>query len=634
MTAPAGPVSGIVASTIASLRRHSPFDAMDEAHLAFLAERLKLAYYPAGEVILAGGTGVPECAHIIKQGAVVVSSGSASDEPELALQEGECFPVGALVAGRPATRTYRASHDTFCYQLARRDFHELTEMSTVFRDFCTHRIAHLLHQALGNLQKDVIAMSEERQPLERPLRDAIRRQVVTVDESAPIHDALEIMHRERIGSVIVTRADGGLAGVFTLRDVASRVALPRRATTEPISTVMTRDPVTLGADEFAFQAALRMTERGIHHIVVTDNGRLLGMVSERDLFALQRVGLATIGAEIAVARSREQLANVAREVRSLVPGLLMQGVSAEHVTHILSALNDRLTRRVIDLALREAELEPTDYCWLALGSEGRNEQTLSSDQDNAIIFRDPPEGELEAVRARWLAVAATVNDALANVGFPLCRGEIMAGNPRWCLSETEWRAQFSRWISEGDPAAVLGAIIFFDFRPLHGDADLADRLREWLSAAVRDQARFLRGLAQNAIANRPPLGVLRDFALSDDPDHPHTLDLKVNGATLFIDCARVMALAEGVGVTNTTRRIREAGARRGMAREEVEGWIAAFQFLQLFRLRQQQGQVARGEAPSNHLDPDRLNDLDRRLLKEALRTARGMQQRIALDYHL
>jgi CBS domain-containing protein len=309
-------------------------------------------------------------------------------------------------------------------------------------------------------------------------------------------------------------------------------------------------------------------------------------------------------------------------------------VSAEHVTHILSALNDRLTRRVIDLALREAELEPTDYCWLALGSEGRNEQTLSSDQDNAIIFRDPPEGELEAVRARWLAVAATVNDALANVGFPLCRGEIMAGNPRWCLSETEWRAQFSRWISEGDPAAVLGAIIFFDFRPLHGDADLADRLREWLSAAVRDQARFLRGLAQNAIANRPPLGVLRDFALSDDPDHPHTLDLKVNGATLFIDCARVMALAEGVGVTNTTRRIREAGARRGMAREEVEGWIAAFQFLQLFRLRQQQGQVARGEAPSNHLDPDRLNDLDRRLLKEALRTARGMQQRIALDYHL
>jgi CBS domain-containing protein len=282
----------------------------------------------------------------------------------------------------------------------------------------------------------------------------------------------------------------------------------------------------------------------------------------------------------------------------------------------------------------DAGLPITDFCWLAIGSEGRHEQTLSSDQDNGLIFRDPPDGDVENARSHWVPVAVQVNEALAAIGFPMCRGDIMAGNPRWCLSESEWRGQFARWISAGDPQAVLHATIFFDFRALDGDPELADRLRDWLGEAVRDQETFLRALAQNALTNRPPLGVVRDFTLSDDPEHPHTIDLKVNGATLFIDAARVLALAEGVAATGTARRIREAGARRGLAKGEAEGWVAAFHYIQLFRLRHQTRQVQRGEAPTNHVDPDRMNDLDRRLLKEALRTARGMQQRLALDYHL
>lgn len=627
--------TGLVAATTAQLRRHAPFDAMQEAHVAFLVERLKLAYFPEGEVILAGGAGVPEVCNIIKQGAVIVVSGSGSEEVELALQVGECFPVGALLANRPATRTYRASSDTFCYQLSRQDFHELVGLSGVFRDFCTHRIAHLLHHALGNLQKDVIATSEERQPLERPLREAIRREVVTLDEGEPIRAALELMVREKIGSVILTRGpEKALAGIVTLRDMAGRVALPRTDIERPVREVMTPDPATLEAGEFAFQAAMRMAELGIHHIVVTEAGKIAGMISERDLFRLQRIGIASLGGEIQVAKSIDRLSQLAKDVRALVPSLLLQGVSAEHVTQILSTLNDRLTRRVIAIEAKQAGIEPFEFCWLAMGSEGRHEQTLASDQDNGLIFRDPENGDGEPLRARFLPFAAQVNEALAKVGFPLCRGGIMAGNPQWCLSESEWRARFSRWIAAGDPQAILNAIIFFDFRPLDGDGAMADRLRGWLSDAIRDQQIFLRALAQNALTNRPPLGVVRDFALSDDPEHPGTLDLKVNGATLFIDAARVMALAEGVPQTGTAARIREAAVRRGLTKEEAEAWVTAFHYLQLFRLRHQTAQVQKGEPPTNFVDPDRLNDLDRRLLKEALRTARGMQRRLALDYHL
>ena len=629
------PPTGLVAATIAQLRRHAPFDAMEEAHLALLVDRAKLAYFPEGEVILEGGAGVPSHCNIIKQGAVVVTAGAASEDVELALHAGECFPVGALLANRSATRTYRASMDTFCYQLTRADFHELVQASAVFRDFCTHRIAHMLHQALGNLQKDVMVGAEERQPLERPVREAVRRELVTLDENATVKDALSLIVNEKIGSVVVTRGEEReLAGIFTLRDVASRIALPGRGIDGPLKDVMTPDPETLEGGEFAFQAAMRMTARGIHHLVVTEEGRLAGLVSERDLFRLQRVGLASIGGEIAVARSLERLASLAKDVRALVPSLMLQGVSAEHVTQILSTLNDRLTRRVIELELAECDLDAQEFCWIALGSEGRHEQTIASDQDNGIVFRDPDDGDFEKARARWLAFAVQVNEALAAVGFPLCKGNVMAGNREWCLGEAEWRAQFSRWIAAGDPKAILNATIFFDFRPLDGNAKLAESLRDWLSGAVRDQAIFLRALAQNALTNRPPLGVVRDFTLSDDPEHPKTIDLKVNGATLFIDAARVLALAEGVSATGTVKRLREAGARRGLAKDETEGWVTAFHYLQLFRLRLQVQQVQKGETPSNHLDPERLNDLDRRLLKEALRASRGLQQRLSLDYHL
>ncbi len=217
---------------------------------------------------------------------------------------------------------------------------------------------------------------------------------------------------------------------------------------------------------------------------------------------------------------------------------------AEQLTQFISTFNDLLTVRIIELEFAASDLGETadGLCWLALGSEGRLEQTLSTDQDNALIFTVPEGMTADQVRAQLLPVARRINESLARCGFPLCRGNVMASNPQWCLSLEEWRGIFLNWIMHGTPEALLHASIFFDFRPLHGAHALAEELRLWLTKIAVDNSLFLRQMAENALRNRPPLGVMRDFVLGKE----NTLDLKLNGITPFVDAARIFSLATGV----------------------------------------------------------------------------------------
>jgi CBS domain-containing protein len=282
---------------------------------------------------------------------------------------------------------------------------------------------------------------------------------------------------------------------------------------------------------------------------------------------------------------------------------------------------------VIELCLQAPDAPTVPFTWLAFGSEGRLEQTISTDQDNGLLFTLPAGTDADSLRAQLLPFARRVNAALARCGFPLCAGNIMAGNPQWCLSLEEWKAGFAAWIHRGDAPVLLMASIFFDFRPLYGPEDPVRELREWLITEIRSNRAFLRQMVANALANRPPLGLLGDFVLRADGDGG-TLDLKINGATPFVDAARILGLAAGSAETNTVARLRAAGSQWQMDSAEIDAWVQAFLFIQLLRLRQQHEQRGRGEVPGNRIAPEILNPLDRRILKEAFRQARKLQSRL------
>jgi CBS domain-containing protein len=254
-----------------------------------------------------------------------------------------------------------------------------------------------------------------------------------------------------------------------------------------------------------------------------------------------------------------------------------------------------------------------------------------------MVFHLPEGADAGAVRARLLPLARRINEELDRCGFPLCKGGVMASNPRWCLSLAEWRRQFADWIYRGNAQDILHAAIFFDFRSVHGDGSLADDLRHWLGPKVAATPRFLHYLAANALENRPPLGVVRDFVVASGGSYPNTINLKMNGATPFVDVARIYALAGGLAQTNTVERLRAAGGGGRFSPEEVEAWSQAFSFIQLLRLRRQHLEPDEaGEAgeAGNRVDPDRLNELDRRILKESFRQARKLQTKLALDFGL
>jgi CBS domain-containing protein len=623
-------------ATIEELRRHAPFSAMARDHLIELVAPLCLGYFPAGRRILSPETGVPQHLYIVRRGLVearVPAAGAGAIEPATALASGEGFPIAALIAAHPPVHVYSAAQDTFCFLLPRETFTRLMQLSAEFRDFCTRRLAHLLERSQARLVSEYARAAAASRSLSQPLGELAGREPVCCGPRTALREAAARMHQAGVGSIAVVDPEQRPLGIFTLRDLLDRVVAQGGDVGAPIDRYMTREPVTLDAGQAAIDAAVAMARHGFHHVLVTSAGRLRAVVSEKDLFALQRLQVTRLADMVRAAQDVDALVPIATDVRALAHSLLAQGASSEHVSRIVTALNDRLTSRVIEQEIAGARLPQVEWCWLALGSEGRGEQTFVTDQDNAIVFADGT-GAAERIRAELLPLAGRINQSLARLGFPLCKGGIMAGNARCCLSLSEWQGRFDRWIDQGDPQALLYAAIFFDFRPLWGEATLAQRLRDWLAPVARANSRFRRQLAQQALVNAPPLGTLGDIKVGRHDGRSGVVDLKLSGSTPFVDAARLLALASGAPATGTAQRLAQSAEPLRLDSRECDAWQEGFWFLQLLRLKHQHGQLEAGHPADNLLDPQQLNELDRRILKESFLLARKLQTWLRLEYQL
>lgn len=468
-----------------------------------------------------------------------------------------------------------------------------------------------------------------------PLAALVRRTPVTAGPETPLREAVRLMSQHGVGSIIVADpASGRPLGIFTIRDLLHRVAAVAGDLDQKLEQVMSAsDLLMLDTQATVYQAALLMARHGVHHVIIVDAaGRVSGVVSQDNIHELQSGGGKDISVAIRQARDMDGLVAAAGEIRKLAGSLLAEGTAAEPLTQLVSALNDHLTTRVIELTQAELVLPEVAWCWLAFGSEGRYEQTLATDQDNGLVFAAPSGAAAETTRAALLPFARLVNERLAACGFPLCKGNVMAGNPELCLALDEWQVRFKVWLAAGSPQALLNATIYFDFRPLYGAEVLARQLRQWLFEHVPRAALFQRLMTEIAVQTPPPLGMLRDFSFDGNADFPHTLDLKGGGARLFVDAARILALAAGIGETGTAQRLRALGEGGKLAGEDVAALVEGFFFIQQLRLRVQQEGTAAGAA--NRVDPDALNELDRHVLKEAFRQARKLQDRLRLEYRL
>jgi len=448
---------------------------------------------------------------------------------------------------------------------------------------------------------------------------ALRSALIALDQSGG--DALAVVDPE-------TRIP---LGILTLRDVLHRIALGALDLDEPVAAAMTGGILTLPAEATLHQASVMMIRRRVRHLVCVDaGGGFLGIVAQADLFAHPVARAGELVEAIAQAPDLPGLAAAAVDVRAFSARLLAEGLTAAALCQQISALNDLIGLRAIDLVAERHELPYVPWCWMLFGSEGRLEQTLATDQDNGIVFAAESAAQAAALRPAFLAFAGEVNRALDACGFPLCKGNIMAGNPDLCLSLAEWQRKFAQWVRVAEPQSVVNGTIFFDLRALSGDERLVAELRAVIFALVREQPPFLRALAQTSLDWQSPLGWASGFRYDDNQEFPHTVDLKAHGVRPFVDAARIWALEQGIPATNTVERLRAAAPGLRLSAEEIGAFVGALDQVQRLRLANQL--QASDPAGANRVNPDRLNELDRQILKEAFRRVKYLQQLLEMRY--
>jgi CBS domain-containing protein len=641
------PSAQLIANLRHELMQWLPFARMRPEHVDTFCAAASAVYFAPGETVLDPSSGRLEALLCLRSGSVVGRRGLADTAGSFEYTAGDLFPVGALLAGRAVSSHYVAQDDVFCLRVPAAAVQSLLRASPPFADFLNGRVAHILELSRQAMRAHWAGEALAVQSLETRLAELPPRAPLSCTPETPLAQALARMHLARVGSVLVLDGDGSLQGILTRHDILGRVTLPQLPLDTPICAVMSTPVQGLDEQHSLHDAALLMSRHGIRHVPVLREGRVVNVVSERDLFRRQQLSLKQLGADIRAADDAAAWRHQATRIRAFAHPLLQQGVGARQLTELISQLNDLLTAQVVAGLAAAHGLTLDDpqsgAAWLAFGSEGRGEQTVATDQDNGIVFAVAEGSALEVQRERWRCFGQAVNEELAACGYPLCKGGVMAGQAACCLSVVEWCDRIGQWIERGEPEDLLKSSIYADVRGLAGPAALVRPLQLLWSTRAVGANRFLRLMAENALRFAPPLN-WRGALENRQPDGRPGLDLKRQGTAIFVDAARLHTLAHGLRALGTRERLEAVAPILNVPTSESGSWLIAFDFLQMLRLKLQ---LAPADSPlrataassdrgdndnPNLIDVEALSDIDRRMLKESIRVARSLQQRLEMDF--
>lgn len=619
------------------LKNVSPFQDLDDATLKDIAGGVSMEFYPKGSTILQQEGPASEYLRIVKKGSVKVFIKSGKDD-ELSIDtrgEGDTFGFLSLVSGDKSRANVVALEDTTCYLIGKGAIVKLLETYPAFSEYF---LVSFLNKYIDRTYKEIHKRSllyggGDRLLFTTPVGDLITREVITASQDTSIKDAAEVMSQNGISSLVILDSDGIPIGIVTDRDLRDKVVSRARSVQDPVKSIMSISLIKADAKDYCFEAILNMIRYNIHHLLVIDNGKLRGVITNHDLMMLQGTSPISIAREIEAQQSIEGLVPASKKINKVVELLMKEGAKASNITRIITEINDRLLRKILEITEKKLGSPPLNYCWISFGSEGRKEQTFKTDQDNAIIYEDPgtPEKEGEAKRY-FSAFTLLVRDSLLKCGFPPCPADYMASNPQWRQPLKVWKRYFSRWISSPSPEAVLKSLIFFDFRPLYGESRLAEELRSYLTTSLKGQNIFLAQMASVITKNRPPLGFFRTFIVEKSGEHKNEIDLKHSGIGPIVDIARFFALETGITETSTLERIEALKHRHSVMKELSEDLEQAFEYITLLRIQHQMDQANKSLPTDNFINPDTLSNLEKKYLKESFHIITKIQDIITEQY--
>jgi CBS domain-containing protein len=622
----------LIDEVINFLKNAPPFQFLKEDELKGIAASLTMNFYPKDTLILSQGDKNVDALRIIKKGAVKVFIKDASGE-EIVVDyrgEGDNFGLWSIVSDEGQKTNVIATEDTICYLLNKDKVLQLLDKNAAFTEYFlkSHLTKYLDRTYKEMHSKSLFLGSSDRLLFTTQIGDIATKEVITVKEDIPIQEAAQIMAKNKISSLIIFDEKNIPVGIVTDRDIREKVVAKGRDVNEPIKNIMSLPLIWVDARDYCFEAVLKMIRHNIHHVLVVRDEKLKGVITNHDLMLLQGSSPLSFSKDIENQQTIEGLIPVAKKINMIVGLLLREGAKASNITKIITELNDRLVRKILEIAEKKYGQAPTPFCWIVFGSEGRKEQTFKTDQDNAIIYaKDSDEAK------RYFAdFAPFVRDSLVKCGFPLCPADYMASNPKWCQPLNVWKNYFYKWISTPTPESILMSLIFFDFRPLFGEFSLAEELRDYLIKALKGQNIFLAYMASAITKNRPPLGFLRKFVVEKSGEHKNELNLKFRGIGPLVDIVRLFSLESGIRETSTLERIKALQEAHPVVTTMGEELEQAFEFINLLRIHHQADQIEKGINPDNFINPENMSNLEKKSLKEAFHTISKAQEMIIDQY--
>lgn len=601
-----------------------PFNELEPDKLRRLADRCKVESYPKGSLILARHQSAINHLRLLHQGRVKLSL--RDDEGKEALESfrgpGEAIGFLGLLLRSLSNLDVTAVEDTVCVLVEREDFQELIQSNPLFAKYFLQALARgYVARALSELERPRVHLTTEGSlyMFSAQVGDIVRRRPAMIPASQSVQEAARLMNEKRVGYLLVLDQSDEVAGIVTDRDLRTKVVASGQSPSVPVERIMSSPVQSIPTHTFCFDALLEMMKRRVHHLILKEDGRITSVVSGHDLMVLQGASPLFLVREIMAQRKIEGLYDLSLKSPRVVSSLIREGAKASHVTRLITMINDYILEKLLTLMQEELGPPPTPFCWVLMGSEGRREQTFRTDQDNGIVYADPQD-EAQAKKAKdYFHMFG--NEAIRHLvacGFPRCKGNIMASNPRWCQPFSVWAGYFDNWIHSPEPKDVLNATIFFDFRPGFGALELGRDLRTHLMDEVKGQDLFLRFLAQDAMTTPAATSFFRQFVVEKHGPHKNRLDLKTKGLVPFVDFGRIMSLKHGVRETNTMKRLQVLGQEGSISADLAQKAGQAYELQMQLRLVHQQVQHEEGLEPDNFIDPYALSEMERRALKDAL----------------
>ncbi len=623
--------------TFEVLKALTPFKELNWEALEELAPQVEIRKYPVGTYIFRRGGASLGLLFIVLDGLAEVTLNNDKGVETVVgyRRRNDIFGETVVLTGGCYSGNVRVKETLTCLIIPRDIFehliHNHPEVATFFSRVMLDRMRMLYDEIVSEQSLDTFSRAES-SLFKRRVGEIMSRPVITCRPEDNITGVAGLMAEHNISSVIVIDDVGQPLGLVTERDLVSQMFAEGLCPSERrAKDVLNTKLVTLPADAFLNEALLAVIKSGAKHVTVTESGLLVGIVSLVDLLKAQSTGSLWVAHRIESEHSLGGLCETGKEVDNFLYALVTEKAPTRELMEIMAELNDKLTRRVVHLCEEQMVEDglgtpPVPYCFVNMGSAARREQTLRTDQDNAIVYADPEPDQAEAVKQYFLTLGERIVESLAECGFQKCKGNVVASNPAWCRSMSEWNATLHRWIYSPEPEGIRMLTIFLDFRPIFGDKGLTKILWERMFEAFERQTVVTHMLTHDEVQFRVPLNMLGGFITEKSGPHKNELNLKSSVCTHIVNCIRVFAMRYKITEPSTFGRLDQLVERGGIPRDDAEFIQASFETVMMFRIRQNVVKHRQGLAADNYITPAKLSKREQAVLKDALSVINRLQK--------